>query len=141
VHTVGGVVRPGERLMDIVPDEQDLLIEARARPEDADNLDVGQRAEVKITAFNGRDLPIVYGEIRNVSADRFVDERTGAAYFLVSVGVAPEEARPLASSTGGVRRLRAGLPAQIVVATRKRTALQYLLEPLNSMLWRSFRED
>jgi HlyD family secretion protein len=141
VHTVGGVVRAGERVMDVVPDEQALLIEARARPEDADTLIVGQRAEVKITAFNGRDLPIVNGEIRNVSADRFVDERTGAGYFLVNVAVPPDEARPLADDAGGTRHLRAGLPAQIVVTTRKRTALQYLIEPLNAMLWRSFREE
>jgi HlyD family secretion protein len=141
VHTVGGVVRAGERLMDVVPDEQALVIEARARPEDADNLNIGQRAEVKITAFNGRNLPLVYGEIRNVSADRFVDERSGVAYFLVNVAVPPEQARPLADDAGGTRRLRAGLPAQIVVTTRRRTALQYLLEPLNNMLWRSFREE
>jgi HlyD family type I secretion membrane fusion protein len=141
IHTVGGVVRPGERLMDVVPDEQALVIEARARPEDADNLIVGQRAEVKITAFNGRNLPIVYGEVETVSADRFIEERTGAAYFLVNVSVPAEAARSLAEDESGRRRLRAGLPAQIVVATRKRTALQYMLEPLNATLWRSFREE
>lgn len=141
VHTVGGVVRPGERLMDIVPADQDLIVEARVAPEAADDIQTGQRTEVRITAFGGRNLPIVYGEVRQLSADRFTDERTGQAYFLLQVAVPPEEQERLARAGGETRRLRAGLPAQVVVPTRKRTALQYLLEPLNQTLWRSLREE
>lgn len=142
VHTVGGVVRGGERLMDVVPEGQDLIVEAQVRPEDADDLQIGQVTEVRITAFGGRNLPIVHGEVRQVSADRFTDERTGRPYFLVQVVVPPEERSALDRSGGnGTRRLRAGLPAQVVVPTRKRTALQYLLEPLNQTLWRSLREE
>ncbi len=142
VHTVGGVVRGGERLMDVVPEGQDLVVEAQVRPEDVDDLQIGQTTEVRITAFGGRNLPIVHGEVRQVSADRFTDERTGRPYFLVQVVVPPEERGALDRSGGnGSRRLRAGLPAQVVVPTRKRTALQYLLEPLNQTLWRSLREE
>lgn len=141
VHTVGGVVRAGERLMDIVPEGQDLIVEARVAPESADNLQVGQRTEVRITAFGGRNLPIVYGVVRQVSADRFVDERTGQGYFSTQVAVPPEELRRLTAAAGNEHRLRAGLSAQVVVPTRKRTALQYLIEPLNQTLWRSGRED
>ena len=141
VHTVGGVVGAGERLMDIVPEGQDLIVEARVAPESADNLQVGQRTEVRVTAFGGRNLPIVYGEVRQVSADRFVDERTGQGYFLTQVAVPPEELRRLTQAAGDEHRLRAGLSAQVVIPTRKRTALQYLLEPLNQTLWRSLRED
>lgn len=139
VHTVGGVIGAGERVMDIVPDGQNLIVEAQVRPEDADDLSPGQTAEVRITAFGGRNLPIVRGEVKQVSADRFVDERTGAGYFLTQVEVPPQELRRLAEIGG--RTLRAGLSAQVVVPTRKRTALQYLLEPLNQSLWRSLRED
>lgn len=134
VHTVGGVVRPGERLMDIVPDDQELLIEAQVRPEDADDITIGQTTEVRITAFSGRNLPLVDGAVRRISADRFVDERTGQAYFIVQIAVPPEEIDRIG------RELRAGLPAQIVAPTEKRTALQYLIEPLNQAIWRSFRE-
>lgn len=141
VHTVGGVVGAGERLMDIVPEGQDLIVEARVAPESADNLQVGQRTEVRVTAFGGRNLPIVYGEVRQVSADRFVDERTGQGYFLTQVAVPPEELRRLTQAAGDEHRLRAGLSAQVVIPTRKRTALQYLLEPLNQTLWRSLREE
>ncbi len=141
VHTVGGVVGAGERVMDIVPEGQELIVEAQVRPEDADDLMPGQSTEVRITAFGGRNLPIVRGAVRQVSADRFVDERTGQAYFLTQVAVPPEELRRLAQAAGERRRLRAGLSAQVVVPTRKRTALQYLLEPLNQTLWRSLREE
>ncbi|MBL8546107.1 MAG: HlyD family type I secretion periplasmic adaptor subunit [Hyphomonadaceae bacterium] len=141
VHTVGGVVRAGDRLMDIVPEGQDLIVEARVEPESADNLAVGQRTEVRITAFGGRNLPIVYGRVRQVSADRFVDERTGQGYFLTQVAVPPEELQRLTAAAGDEHRLRAGLSAQVVIPTRKRTALQYLVEPLNQTLWRSLREE
>jgi HlyD family secretion protein len=141
VHTVGGVVGAGDRLMDIVPTGQDLIVEARVGPEAADDLEPGQSTEVRITAFGGRNLPIVHGSVRQVSADRFTDERTGQGYFLAQVVVPPEEIARLQAMAGDSRRLRPGLSAQVVIPTRKRTALQYLLEPLNQTLWRSLREE
>lgn len=141
LHTVGGVVRAGEPIMDIVPEHQDLIIEAQVRPEDADDLSVGMRTEVRITAFSGRDIPIVHGEVRQVSADRFTDQQNGRAYFTAQVSVPPEELRNIETSGTHARRLRAGLPAQVIIPTRKRTALQYLFEPLNQALWRSLREQ
>lgn len=140
VHTVGGVITPGQRVMDIVPEGQALIVEAQVRPEDADDLKAGQQGEVRITAFQGRNLPIVRARLRQVSADRFVDQQTGRPYFTAQVEVPPEELKRLAAKESGQRQLSAGLPAEIMIPTRKRTALQYLLEPLNQMLWRSFRE-
>ncbi|MDX2277046.1 MAG: HlyD family efflux transporter periplasmic adaptor subunit [Hyphomonadaceae bacterium] len=141
VHTVGGVLRAGERAMDIVPRDQPLIVEAQVQPRDADDLRIGLDVEVKITAFSGRNLPIVHGSITRISGDRFTDERSGMGYFLAEVQVPPEELRQLEESSGTEQRqLRAGLPAEIVAPTRKRTALQYLVEPLNQALWRSFRE-
>src|SRR5690606_22376072 len=107
VHTVGGVVRPGERLMDIVPEGQELIVEAQLRPQDADDLAPGQRTEVRITAFGNRNLPIVYGAVRQVSADRFTDERTGEGYFLMHVAVPREELAKLTEGEAGGRQLRA----------------------------------
>lgn len=141
VHTVGGVVRAGERLMDIVPEGQDLIVEAQVPPESADNLQPGMRTEVRINAFGGRNLPIVYGEVSQVSADRFTDDRTGRAYFQAQIVVSREELQRLTAAAGDEHRLRAGLSAQVVIPTRKRTALQYLVEPLNQALWRSLREE
>jgi HlyD family secretion protein len=140
-HTVGGVIRAGERVLDVVPQDQELIIEARVRPEDADSLVPGQETEVRITAFSGRDMPIVHGELRTVSADRFTDDRDGQGYFLIQVAVPPEELTLITDQAVSARRLRAGLPAEVIVPTRKRTALQYLLEPLDQSLWRSLREE
>jgi HlyD family secretion protein len=137
-NTVGGVIRPGERVMEIVPEGRELIVEAQVRPQDADDLAPGQTTEVRVTAFQGRRLPIVHGEVQQVSADRFVDERSGQPYFLMRV-VVPEDQMALLSEAAD-RPLRAGLPAQVVVPTRSRTALQYLLEPLNQSIWRSLRE-
>ena len=141
IHTVGGVVRAGERLMDIVPEGQDLIVEAQVAPESADNIQPGMRTEVRVTAFGGRNLPIVYGAVSQISADRFTDERTGRGYFITQVAVPPEELRRLTQAAGDEHRLRAGLSAQVVIPTRKRTALQYLVEPLNQTLWQSLREE
>lgn len=141
VHTVGGVISPGQRVLDIVPQNSNLVVEAQVRPEDADNLRPGQTTEVRITAFRGRNLPLVHGVLQTVSADRLVDEHSGHPYFLARVVVPPSELQKLAEPSSGDRHLRAGLPAQIVVPTRKRTALQFLLEPLNQALWHSMREQ
>lgn len=140
-NTVGGVIRPGEPVMDIVPEDQDLVVEAQVRPEDADDLRVGQLSEVRITAFSGRAMPLLDGEVRRISADRFVDERSGAAYFIAQIQVSSEELRALEARSDMDVRLRPGLPAEIVIPTRKRTALQYLIEPLNQSIWRGFRQN
>lgn len=140
-NTVGGVLAPGAAVLDIVPEGQDLIVEAKVRPQDADDLHTGIDGEVMITAFTGRNLPRLHGDVRRVSADRFVDERTGEAYFLVQMGVTRTELERLnPNEQTGARELRPGLPAQVVIPTRKRTALQYFLEPLNQSIWGSFRE-
>jgi HlyD family secretion protein len=141
VHTLGGVISPGQRVLDIVPQSGELVVEAQVRPEDVDGLAPGQTTEVRITAFHGRNLPLVHGRLLTVSADRLTDEHSGRAYFLARVVVPPSELAALADPRSGERQLRAGLPAQVVVPTRKRTALQFLLEPLNQALWRSMREQ
>jgi HlyD family secretion protein len=140
--TEGGVIRPGDKIMDIVPENQPLVIEAQVAPPDIDDLRPGQRTEVRFTAFTGRNVPVVDGEVTRISADRFEEERTGQSYFKVEVVVPVEEMRRL--QEGGRRpdrELKSGMPVEMVVPLRKRTALQYLLEPLNQSLWRSFREN
>jgi HlyD family secretion protein len=142
VFTEGGVIRPGEPVLDIVPENQPLVVEAKVNVSDIDDLRVGQRTEVRFSGFGGRDTPILYGEVRGISADRFEEERTGMAYFKTQVVVPREElGRLQASAARGERDLKAGMPVEMVVPLRKRTALQYLFEPLNQRLWRSFREQ
>ncbi|KAF0180982.1 MAG: HlyD family secretion protein [Alphaproteobacteria bacterium] len=140
-NTVGGVVAPGARIMDVVPENQPLVIEARVRPEDADDLKVGMRTEIRFSGLSGRATPILHGVVTRMSADRFTDERSGVAYFLAEAEAPRAEIERVAQVNGDVAIvLKAGMPAEMVVPLRKRTALQYLLEPLDQAIWRSFRQ-
>ena len=139
VFTEGGVVIAGDTLMEIVPTDRRLVIEAKAAPTDADDLAIGMVTQIRFPALQEKDLPIIEGQISKVSADSFEDPRSGAHYFEIEVMVPPESLEKLKEfrADGGIR---AGLPAQVIVPMRKRTALGYLLEPLSSTFWKVGRE-
>jgi HlyD family type I secretion membrane fusion protein len=140
VFTVGGVVTPGQKLMDIVPDGKELVIQAQLNPTDADDVYKGQKAQIRFASVHNRTLPLFTGTVRTVSADSFSDEKTGRSFFRVEMIVPPEELNKVRSVLGN-GELRPGLPVEAVLTVRKRTALQYLLEPLTGALWRSGHED
>lgn len=140
VFTVGGVVAPGQTLMDVVPADKNLVIQAQVDPRGADDVYQGQEAQIRFTSVDDRTLPLLTGRVRTISADSFADEKTGIAYFRAEVEVSPAELRKV-SGVLGRGKLRPGLPVEVVLSTRKRTALQYLLEPLTAHFWRSFREQ
>lgn len=140
VFNAGAVVSPGQRLMDIVPDRDTLIIEARISPADADDVHPGQRTEIKITAFPGRELPVLYGEVQDISADALTDEASHQPFFRVFVSVPPSQL-DIIRRYQGAGALRPGLPAEVVIPLRERTALDYLFEPFRHALWRSFREQ
>jgi HlyD family secretion protein len=138
VNTVGGVVTPGQRLLDIVPDKAALVIEAQVAPRDADDLRIGQQTQVRLEAAGARNLPILHGTLTRISADSIVDAHTGRAYFTADVTVPRSDLAQL--SREGEASLKPGMPADVVVPLRKRSALQFWLEPLSQRLWRSFHE-
>jgi HlyD family type I secretion membrane fusion protein len=140
IFTIGGVVSPGQKLMDIVPDGRELVIQAQLSPSDADDVYRGQKAQIRFTSVHNRTLPLFTGTVRTVSADSFSDEKTGRSFFRVEI-VVPEAELNQVRSVLGSGELRPGLPVEAVLPVRKRTALQYLLEPLTGTLWRSGRED
>jgi HlyD family secretion protein len=140
VFTVGGVVAPGEKLMDIVPDGKQLIIQAQISPNDADDVFIGQRAQVRFTAVHDRSLPLFTGIVRTVSADSLTDEKTGRTFFRAEIEVPEAELKQVQSVLGN-GDLRPGLPVESMLTVRKRTALQYLLEPLTGALWKSGHED
>ena len=140
IYTVGGVVAPGQKLMDIVPDGKDLVIQAQLKPSDADDAYTGQTAQVRFSSVHNRSLPIFTGRVRTVSADSFTDEKSGRTYFRAEI-VVPKTELDKVRSVLGNGDLRPGLPVEAVLTVRKRTALQYLLEPLTTRLWRSGHED
>ena len=140
VFTVGGVVRPGETLMDIVPDGKELIVRAQINPGDADDVYVGQGAQVRFVSIHNRSLPLFTGQVKTMSADSFTDEKTGRSFFRAEI-VVPESELNRIRSVIGKGELRPGLPVETVMTVRKRSALQYLMEPLTGALWRSGHED
>ena len=141
VPPVGGVVAPGQKLMDIVPDRAPMVIEARFSPTEVDDLRIGQGATVHFTGIEDRNLPRLEGKLTRVSADSFIDETNGQSFFTAEIAVPPEDVKILQQRRGEDFALRPGMPVQILVPLRKRTALQYLVEPLTNALWKSFREQ
>lgn len=140
IFTVGAVVAPGEKLMEVVPQDRDLVIEAKVAPTDADDLRIGQLTQVKFSALHERNLPLLDGKITKLSADSFTDERTDQRFFSVEISVPESELEKVREVRGENTGLQAGLPVEVMVPLRKRTALAYLLEPLTQTLWRAGRE-
>ncbi len=139
VHTVGGVVAPpnaaAEPIMLIVPESDGLVVEAKARPEDVDQLHLGQKARLRFTSFNQRTTPELEGEVSMVSADVTVDPKRDASYYTIRVKFSMEEAKKL-----GGARLVAGMPVEVFVTTEARNVLSYLIKPLRDQIARTFRE-
>ncbi|WP_222926961.1 HlyD family type I secretion periplasmic adaptor subunit [Sphingomonas gilva] len=140
IFTVGGVVSPGETLMEIVPQDRRLVIDGRVSPNDADDLRIGMETQIRFTALQERNMPILHGRISKISADSVEDERTGTQFFRVEIAVPAGELAKLRNirSDGG---LRAGLPVEIIIPLRERSALSYLVSPIVQSLWVAGREN
>jgi HlyD family secretion protein/epimerase transport system membrane fusion protein len=135
VHTSGGVVRPGEALMEVVPQDDQLDVDAHVRPEDVDDVRIGGEARVTLTAFNSYELPSITGTVTALSADRLVDQRTGLPYFNAKVVVDRDALDEFTNV-----RLVPGMPVEVAIGTGSRTMLEYLLEPVQAVMRRGMRE-
>jgi membrane fusion protein, epimerase transport system len=134
------VVKPGARLLEIVPQNEKLVIEAQLSPQDIDQVRIGQDAEVRFPSFKQRDLPRIEGRLISVSADRLMEESEGRKlpYYLARVDISGDGLRALAQAKFA---LLPGMPAEVMVNTGERTMLQYLVAPLSDTVARSFRQD
>lgn len=135
--TLGGVIGPGEPILDLVPRDQPLVIEARISPQDIDVVHAGLMADVHLTAFHTRNLPRVSGEVVQVSADRLTDEKTGEPYYTVRIVVDMTKIQ----ETQPELRLTAGMPAEAMIITGERTMFDYLIDPIRSSFRRALRES
>ena len=135
-HTPGGVVAPREPLMEIVPENDQLIVEAQVSPNDIDVVHAGLRAQVRLTAFSTRATPTLEGTLQQVSADRLQDERTGMPYYSARIVFSDEQEQKVQ----GVQ-LYPGMPAEVMIIAGQRTALSYLLQPLTDSFSRAMRED
>ncbi len=135
VTTVGAVIGPRDPILDVVPDNIELIIEGRIRPEDINYVIVGAEADVRLTSFRQRITPTVTGSVIYVSADRIEDKAERTVYYTVHVRVKEE-----ALSKAGDLKLQAGMPAELFIKTGARSALLYVLDPITGFLQRSLRE-
>lgn len=135
VFGVGAVISRGDKILDIVPDSNLLLVEAQLGVDDINDVRPGMRAEVRLTAYKQRTVPIVYGEVRTVSADRLTDAKSGAPYYLVQIKLDEKELARL-----GDIKLVPGMAAEVAIPTGARTALDYLIRPVTDTMNRSFRQ-
>jgi len=135
VHTVGGVIQAGEPIMLIVPESDNLAVEAKANPQDIDQLRIGQTAMLRFTNFNQRTTPEIFGTLTRISADAASDQRTGQSYYTVRIGLDPNEVARL-----GDVKLVPGMPVETFVQTGDRTVISYLAKPFVDQIKRAFRE-
>lgn len=136
VHTISGVIAPTTPIAEIVPQSEDLIIEARVSPLDIDRVAEGQEASIRFSTFSAKIVPRLFGTVLNISADSIVDELTGMSYYLARIEVNPEGMEDL-----GNLALVPGMPAEVFITSGSRTFLQYLLKPLSNSLARSLLED
>lgn len=140
VFTVGGVIQAGQPILDIVPDAAPLIVRANFAPGDIDGVVAGRPAEVKFLSLHDRGLPILTGTVHSISADSLRDEASGRSYFSAEIAVPHDQIARIAAVRGGDTGIRAGVPVAVMVPLRRRTALQYLLDPLTEAFSRSFHE-
>lgn len=135
IHTVGGVIGPGTPIAEIVPQSEELIIEASVQPIDIDRVAEGQEATIRFSSF-ASSVPTIFGNVLSISADSQTDQNTGASFYLARIEVTPEGIADL-----GDLVLLPGMPAEVFISTGARTFVQYVFKPFSNALARSFTED
>lgn len=134
VFTDGGVISPGHTLMDIVPADEKLVVDARVPVTDVDSVRPGLKAEIRLSGFRQDEIPLIYGTVETVSADSMLDERTGESYYSARVSFDAASALP------ADKQLQPGMPAETLILTGERSVISYLMEPLTRSFSRALRE-
>lgn len=135
-NTQGGVVAPGEAILELLPADASLLVEARVRPEDIDAVHAGRPAKLRFTSLRRRTTPTLPGEVTYVSADRLTDAATNASYYTARIRIDSDLPAELAAV-----EITPGMPVEVYVETRSRTALQYFIGPITDTFARAFLEE
>ena len=136
ISTVGGVIRAGETILEIVPGQDRLIVEARVRPEDVDNVAIGMPADINLTGLKRRTSRAIPGRVTYISADSLSDRRSGLSYYLVRVEITGSLFRTI-----GDKPLQPGMPAEVILKSGNRTAMQYLVQPILDSMNRAWREE
>jgi len=136
VTTEGGVVPASQPFITIVPQDDDLVVEARVNPIDVDRVSVGQSAEIQFSAFDSNSIPKIYGDVLSISPDALIDRGTGLSYYLTMLNISPVELKKLDGYT-----LVPGMPVNVLIQTGERTLWEYLTKPLAQGMSRALIED
>ena len=136
VQTVGGVIQPGQKLMDIVPENELLLVETRVAPNYIDRVHAGLPVDVRFNSFANSPQLVVEGKVDSISGDLLTDPQSGVQYYLSRVSVTPEGYKRL-----GKRVMQPGMPVEVVFKTGERTLLAYMLHPLTKRLAAAMKEE
>jgi membrane fusion protein, type I secretion system len=135
-HTPGSVITAGQPILDIVPENEPLIVEAKVGLRDIDSVHVGAPVQIRITAYNNRSTPPLAGKLTYLSADQQVDDRANVAYF-----IARAEISPASLKSNPTTSLYPGMPAEILIINKPRRAVDYLLAPITESFNRAFREE
>ena len=135
-QTVGGVIQPGQKLMDIVPEDEPLLLEVRVAPHLIDRVQAQMPVDVRFSSFAHSPQLVVEGQVVSVSGDLLTEQQSGVSYYLARVQVTPEGLKVL-----GKRHLQPGMPVEVVFKTGERTLLTYLLHPLLKRMSAAMKEE
>ncbi|MBL8837926.1 MAG: HlyD family type I secretion periplasmic adaptor subunit [Alphaproteobacteria bacterium] len=133
--TVGAVVRPGEPILEIVPMNEALVVEAQVSPTDIENVSAGLRAEVRFLGLRRRVVPVLLGDVTYVAADVSVNERSGNAFYKATVRIPPDQIQLLDGTA-----LQPGMPTEVYIIAGERTMLGYIFQPVRDSFRRAFRE-
>ena len=135
VHTVGGVLQPGETLLEIVPENDTLVVEAKIKPTDIDDVRVEMPADVQFSAFSQRTTPKLHGRVSYVSADSLIDQESKLPIYIARIEISDEEVARLEEKI-----LQPGMPADVFILTGDTTPLEYLIKPLKQTAEKAWRE-
>ena len=135
IHTVGATIQPGKPLMKVVPVEDRLIVDAEVSPTDIDIVKEGQNAKVRMSALQSRTTPVLTGTVINISADRVVKKQENRSFYRARIEITGEELKRL-----GGQKLKAGMPAEVLINTGERTVLDYVVKPLTDAMARGFIE-
>jgi epimerase transport system membrane fusion protein len=136
VHTLGGVILPGHPILEIVPQQEELVIEAQVTPLDIDRVNIGLVAEVRFSAFKQAITPVIEGKVINLSADRLIEEKSGTPYYLAQIELTPDSYQKMQHL-----ELVPGMPVEVLIKTGERTVFEYLTKPISNAFARAFIED
>jgi protease secretion system membrane fusion protein len=136
VQTVGAVISPGQKVMDIVPRDEPVLLETRVQPHLIDRVRADMPVDVRFNSFSHSPQLVVQGKVQSVSGDLLTDQATNTSYYLARVVVTPEGLKKL-----GNRQMQPGMPVEVVFKTGERTVLTYLLHPLTRRIAASMKEE